>query len=250
MIRAIVNDPLFLAQISTPGHPAFLIPDLLDHNGKHSVLDMAQIGVKDETGTIVRHDAESVYLHFADNQLHYSFAPDGETCDFSDEHTVYAIYRIRGYTLTLSKKVAGNAGMHDPTAYRFTISSEQLADGEYYVGGYGDAETITAENGTFTLTVHNKDSVTIYGLAQGIYSVTEETTGGFQMLASVNGIDVTTNGQNVLVSLQDDTTVDILNLYPVPVTGRNDDNAAYLIPTLLLAAAALLLLRKRKGDVR
>ena len=40
---------LLVSQVSTPANPAFMIPDLLDHNGRYSKLDLSQIGIKIQT---------------------------------------------------------------------------------------------------------------------------------------------------------------------------------------------------------
>ena len=234
-----MSSELLVSQISTPGNPSFLIPDLLDHNGKNSVLDLSQIGVKNENGNIIRYENEQVYLKYTDNGLKYHFTSTDTAQDFYDELVVYAIYRIRGYSLTLNKEVLGDTS-GGPSEYSFTISSDVLGDGEYYIGGYGDAETITASGNKITLNVHSGDSVTIYGLLQGNYTVTENTTGSFEVSAKLNGNDAAMDGKSVLVHIDTDTILDILNLYPIPVTGVAGTGNVYLIAVIMLLATLVM----------
>ena len=239
ILHVSMSSELLISQIYTPGNPSFLIPDLLDHNGKNSVLDLSQIGVKDASGNIRRYDNELVYLKYTDNGLKYHFTSTDAAQDFYDELTVYAIYRIRGYSLTLNKEVLGDSA-GAPSEYSFTISSDVLGDGEYYIGGYGDEETITASGNTITLNVHSGDSVTIYGLIQGNYTITENTTGSFEVSAKLNGNDVAMNGKSVFAHIDTDTILDILNLYPIPVTGVAGTGNVYLIAVILMLATLTL----------
>ena len=234
-----MSSELLISQINTPGNPSFLIPDLLDHNGKNSVLDLSQIGVKDADGNIRRYDNEQIYLNYTDNGLKYHFTSTDAAQDFYDELVVYAIYRIRGYSLTLNKEVLGDTS-GGTSEYSFTISSDVLGDGEYFIGGYGDAETITASGNAINLNVHSGDSVTIYGLLQGNYTITENTTGSFEVSAKLNGNDVAMNGKSVFAHIDTDTILDIINLYPIPVTGVAGTGNVYLIAVILMLATLTL----------
>ena len=56
--------------------------------------------------------SETIHLCYADNALKYYFSDPGTLYSFEDELTVYAIYRIRGYALTLTKEVVGDREGH------------------------------------------------------------------------------------------------------------------------------------------
>ncbi len=241
MLPVSSESELLISQISTPGNPAFLIPDLLDHNEKHSVLDLSEIGIKNNDGVIETFNSEDVYLRYSDSALQYHFTDSDTPHNFNDELVVYAIYKIRGYALTLTKSILGNPPEADPgeenvLSYVFSIYSDAIADGEYYIGGYGNADTISASENKFVITIQKDAAVTIYGLSQGDYTITEETTGGFTMTASINGRSAAVNSNQLALHINADTRVDIVNIYPVPITGNHDSDKPYMIILLLLAA--------------
>lgn len=241
------NTELLISQISTPANPAFIIPDLLDHNGKYAELDLSQISVKRPDGSMRNLNSKTLSLCYADNALQYHLPNSGTMYQFSDDLTVYAIYQIRGYTLTLNKKIVGSP--NGTAEYCFKISSDMLKDGNYYIGGYGENEIITASDHTITVTVHPNDSITIYGLLQGDYTITEEAEGSYQMTASVNGHMVQINRDTVAVHVDMNTSIDIINIYEVPVTGADEAQKPYLfIICILLTSAILYKILKRKEE--
>ena len=239
---------LLVSQISTPANPAFMIPDLLDHNGKYAELDLSQISIKNSDGSMRTFRSEMIRLCYADNALKYYFADPDTLYSFEDELVVYAVYQIRGYALTLTKKVVGDDS-GGASEYTFRISSDSFADGDYYIGGYGDTETVNISNHETVLSLHRGDSVTIYGLSQGDYTVTEETIGSYKMSVSVNGHSVPTSENTVAVHIDNDTEISVVNIYPIPVTGRNETEYIYFVSvSVLSAAAALYFVLRRKEE--
>ena len=241
------ENELLVSQISTPSNPAFLIPDLLDHNGKHSELDLSQISIKNADGSMRTFNTETISLCYADNALQYHFGDANTRYQFSDELIVYAVYQIRGYTLTLQKKVVGDAS-EGSSEYSFTIFSDTLQDGDYYIGGYGENEMISASGHKISLTLHSGDSITIYGLLQGDYTITEEATGNYRMTAFVNGQDAIVNGNKLATHIDNNVIIKIVNIYPIPVTGAEEHKPYLLIIFILLASIILYTAIKRKEE--
>jgi hypothetical protein len=237
---------LLLSQISTPGAPAFIIPDMLDFNGYHSRLDLAEIAVKTADGSLDRSDSETIYLNYSDGKLNYHFTEYDNKKSFMDDTTVYAIYKIKGYTLSLSKTVKGDRtdGVSD---YNFTIHSDDMPDGEYYISGYGDADTVTCTGNNITLTMQHGSNVTIYGLPQGDYTITESAEGIYCMNVKVNNAETNVRHKKAAFHIDKDTTVDVFNVYPVPVTGAVNAAAPYIaILVFLVTAMAVLRILRRK----
>ena len=248
MLSVTAERELLLAQISTPGNPAFLLPDLLDYGTQESMLDLTEIGIPHPDGTMETSRSEMLRLRFADDALQYAFTASDPLRAFDGEQIVYAIYRIRGYALTLSKSVVGDSA-GGPEQYTFRIDSDMLSDGAYYIGGSTDADTVTASSHSITVNLKKGEEVTIYGLMQGDYIVTEETTGGFTMAASINGHSADVNGNRAALYLNTDTMLRITNIYPIPVTDAQDTAEPYrMVVSVLTALTALsvLLYRKRK----
>ncbi len=241
------ENELLVSQISTPSNPAFLIPDLLDHKEKHSELDLSQISIKNADGSMRTFNTETISLCYADNALQYHFGDANTRYQFSDELIVYAVYQIRGYTLTLQKKVVGDAP-EGSSEYLFTIFSDTLQNGDYYIGGYGEYEMISASNNEISLTLHSGDSITIYGLLQGDYTITEEATGNYRMTAFVNGQDVIVNGNKLATHIDNNVIIKIVNIYPIPVTGAEEHKPYLLIIFILLASIILYTAIKRKEE--
>jgi len=240
------TEELLLSQISTPGAPAFIIPDMLDFNGYHSRLDLAEIAVKTADGSLDRSDSETIYLNYSDGKLNYHFTEYDNKKSFMDDTTVYAIYKIKGYTLSLSKTVKGDRtdGVSD---YNFTIHSDDMPDGEYYISGYGDADTVTCTGNNITLTMQHGSNVTIYGLPQGDYTITESAEGIYCMNVKVNNAETNVRHKKAAFHIDKDTTVDVFNVYPVPVTGAVNAAAPYIaILVFLVTAMAVLRILRRK----
>jgi len=220
---------------------------LLDHNEKHSELDLSQIGIKNADGSMRIFNTETISLCYADNALQYHFGDANTRYQFSDELIVYAVYQIRGYTLTLQKKVAGDAS-NGSSEYLFRIFSDTLQDGDYYIGGYGETEMISASDHEISLTLHSGDSITLYGLLQGDYTITEEATGNYRMTAFVNGQDAIVNGNTLATHIDNNIIIKIVNIYPIPVTGAEEHKPYLLINFILLASIILYTAIKRKEE--
>ena len=69
------------------------------------------------------------------------------------------------------------------------------------------------------------------------------------MSVSVNGHSVPTSENTIAVHIDNDTEINVVNIYPIPVTGRNETEYIYFVSvSVLSAAAALYFVLKRKEE--
>jgi hypothetical protein len=69
------------------------------------------------------------------------------------------------------------------------------------------------------------------------------------MEAEVNGRSAVVSGRLVAVHMDEDKTVTITNLYPIPVTDASSDAAPWQAAVLLAAAfGGLVILRRKRRD--
>lgn len=237
---------LLLSQISTPGTPAFLIPSDFDFNGDPLCLDLNRLAVGDASGVQASSGSKEMTISIENGNLCYRFSSGDAPQIMPASPVVYAIYRVKGYELTLTKTVRGDAG--GANDFTFTISSDQITNGSYYISGYSGGETITPEEGKLTLTLHAGESVTLYGLLSGTYTISEEASGSYEMTAAINGVDAVVSNNQVAANIRDNTRVDVVNTYPVPVTGAGEHAEPYLVILLIMTTAALLFVCRRKEE--
>ncbi len=241
-VLPVSTDGLLISQISTPGAPAFLIPGDLDYQNDKLRLDLNRLSIGDSAGIITNSDSESMQITVTDGKLQYRFHDSDTPKSFSETDVVYAVYKIKGYELTLTKQVLGDA-MGNNT-FTFEISSDQLTYSKYDTS----KGQVTASGNTITLSVHRGESVTVYGLLSGTYTITETTDGNYEMTAKVNGTDAKVTGNKVAASIADNTSVEVLNTYPIPVTGAGEQAAPYIVVIMIVSASMLVFIRRRKGE--
>lgn len=206
------------------GNPYFNVPPILDNGQARLDLVYYKLGASTQplvNGQITLHDHIS---DFPGTKLNGYLQPNGEMYSsgvtetlrltvgiedhklkwkFEDERhflamdnwpVVYAIYRERGYNLTVSKTVPVNTGYDE--AFNVTIESMSINRDHYEVHGTGystiDATPVVpAANGNdgtpgrITFTVKDGDTVTIVGLGTGTYTVTESGIDNFTLTATV-----------------------------------------------------------------
>ena len=246
------DSTLLLSQISTPGAPAYLIPGDLDHHVDADTvdqlkLDLNRICVGDASGNPGASDSKAMMLDIRDGDLCYRYDAGDAPQILPENAVVYAVYQVKGYELTLTKTVRGDAG--STSDYQFTVTSDALTYSSYYIStGSSSDEQIEVQDGTLTLTLHDGESVTIYGLLRGDYTITEEAAGSYEMTAQVNGVDAVVSQNQLVASISDDTRVDVVNTYPIPVTGAGEQSAPYSIIVVILSAATLMFICRRKGE--
>ncbi len=236
-------DGLLIDQISTPAAPAFLIPGDLDYNGDHLRLDLNRVSVGNSTGITDESDSEFLQITVTEEKLQYRFHDTDTPKTFAENAVIYAVYKIKGYELTLTKQVLGDSAGEN--TFTFEVSSDQLTYNTY------DTSTgqVTANSNKITVTVQRGASVTIYGLLSGAYTIKETTAGIYEMTAKVNGTDAIVNGTTVAASINSNTEVKVINTYPIPITGAGEQSTPYVVVTavMLLTAAILVFICKRKG---
>jgi hypothetical protein len=158
----------------------------------------------------------------------------------------YAIYKLNGYSLTLNKSVTGDSG--GISEFTFNISSNRLTNNEYYVSGIEDTEKVFVSGGKISVTVPRDKSVTVYGLQSGNYTVSESGAGDCELFVKVDGQEKPVTNNSFSFRLNYDTSADVLNKYPVPVTDHKNTSLPYIIIITLLAAAATVMLTIRRKE--
>ncbi|HAJ97455.1 MAG TPA: hypothetical protein DCO72_06945 [Ruminococcus sp.] len=235
----VTADGLLISQISTPSSRAFEIPGDLDYDGKQLRIDLNRLCVGENIANAQDTGSKSMKITLTpDGKMQYS--ANGTAVSFPENPVVYAIYRIKGYELTVSKQVKGNSTVGN---FTFEISSDVLS-GEYATS---TGTPVTASDKKITITVPRDGSVTIYGLSKGTYVVTETTPGDYEMTAKVNGIDMNVTATKVAALVESNTTVAVLNTYPIPVTGVGERTAPYVV-VMILTTAALVCIYRRKEE--
>ena len=241
-IVPVESDGLLIDQISTPGRPAFLVPGDLDYQGDELCLDLNRLSVGNSSGITDDSDSESMQIVIADGKMQYIFHSGDTPRPFEDNAVIYAVYKLKGYELTLTKQVLGESeGVNN---FTFEIYSTQLIHSSYET----TSGPVTTSGNTITLTVQKGQSVTIYGLSSGQYTIRETTAGNYEMMAKVNGSDAIVTNNNVAAIVNDNTTVEVLNLYPIPVTSAGENTTPYVVVVMILMAAVILFICRRKGE--
>lgn len=241
-VLPISSNGLLISQISTPGAPAFLIPGDLDYQNDLLRLDLNRLSIGNASGIITDSDSESMQITIADGNLQYQFHDTDTPEIFEEDAVVYAVYKIKGYELTLTKQVLGSSEGTD--TFTFVISSDQLTYSKYDTS----KGQVTVSGNTISLTVQRGESVTVYGLLSGEYTVEETTAGDYEMSAKVNGLDAKVTENKVAAAVNGNTRVDVVNTYPIPVTGTGTQSAPYVIFVMILATAAFVFICRRKGE--
>ena len=224
------------------GTQNFVIPDLLDYEGESLLLDLNRVSVGDSSAITDDSDSKKMEILFADAKMQYRFH-DGDTpTPFEENPVIYAVYKLKGYELTLTKKVLGDSShTHE---FTFEIYSDQLTHRSYET----TIGTRTVTNQTMSITIGRGQSVTIYGLTSGTYTIRETTHGDYTMTAKINGSSQNVTNNTTAVLLTDNTEVEVLNTYPIPVTGATDSAIPYVVVvTILIAAVIWFISRRREG---
>ena len=55
--------------------------------------------------------------------------------------------------------------------------------------------------------------------------------------------------QQLAANISEDTRIDVVNTYPIPVTGAGETSAPYVIVLVILAASAIFFVLRRKGEI-
>lgn len=169
----------------------FRMPPLLDSGEQALYLLYSKIGAGVEnattTGAIETSEALTLHIRFADNKLQWSF--DGqEWKSFTGSPTVYAIYRERGYDLTITKKVPIDTGFTEP--FTITVSSDAINRSSYDVEGLGSSSVEATPHtegkpGTIRLTVTDGSEIKLIGMGAGEYTITESGHDNFALTVQV-----------------------------------------------------------------
>ncbi len=252
MLPVTYEKSLLIAQITTPTAPAFVIPGDLDYGSNYLALDLKGIGVGSTDENIsdtVMAECNSMQISINEGYMQYKFSGSDTIRNMPDDPVVYVIYEIKGHELELSKTVTGDS--EGKNEFTFTIQSPALDKSSYFISGFGSNETIQAVNNTITVTVQAGKSVTLYGLQNGVYTITETDSGNCTVTAMVNGINAPVTHNSAVAVINYDTKVNVVNNYPIPVTGTKSGSSPYLaVIAIISAAAAVIYITRRKEEMR
>ena len=257
-----VTEALFTIS-QTVGTGIFNMPPKLDDGTKTLFLNYTKLGVAGSVNVTNSNSLTSVteskemYLKVDGTQLKWSLNGTSWNAFSDSAPTVYAIYKEIGYDLQITKTLS--ADFADPTqTFTLTVSSHAITESSYAVTGTGYA-TISAtpasgfEPGRITLTIRDGSDITISGLAEGSYTVSESA--GAVMSAEIDGVSQAVLDNTVVISLDKNTKLDLLNENEVQYVAPTGYHTA-IVPFLAILLAGLvflcggmhLVLRKKRED--
>ena len=238
------QNPLLISKIYD-GESKFILPDELDYDNKERMIDLKCMGLGNADEVTDVSDSTSMLLDISDSGVEYRFRESDSPQLLPENSVIYAIYKIKGYSLTINKSVTGDSG--GISEFTFNISSNRLTD-KYYVSGIANTETVSVLGGKISVKVPRDESVTIYGLKSGVYTVSESDAGDCELFVTVDGQEKPVTGNSFSFTLNDDVSADVLNKYPIPVTNHKNTSLPYAIIITLLAAAATVMLTIRRKE--
>ena len=211
----------------TVGSGSFNMPPLLDDGVNQYDLVYSKIGALAESsgsGAITNvsdldgfiSEDQTLYMKIVNNSLSWSFVDEpSQYQTIRNWPVVYAIYRERGYDLTVTKTAPIDTGYTEP--FTVTVSSTMINRTSYNVEGTGNS-TVTATPasgstpGTIAFTVTDGSAVKLIGLGAGSYTITETDNENYTLTAKKEGVDQTvTDNSTVTVELDGEVTVDLIN---------------------------------------
>ena len=165
----------------------------------------------------------TLYMDIVDNRFSWSLTGnEDDWTRISNWPVIYAIYRERGYDLTVTKTVPIDTGYQEP--FTVTVSSTAINRSSYAVEGTG-SNKITAEParhdpdnpenvipGTITFPVADGSSVKLIGLGAGSYTVTETDNENFTLTAKIGSADQSVeDNSTVTLALEAEAKLDLTN---------------------------------------
>ena len=231
---------------SQDSHQSFNMLPLLDDGTNLLSLTYYKIGVGgafadgmtiDTLGDNISNELK-LCLQVRDNKLKWSFDRKTWTPFTESTPVVYAIYRERGYNLTLHKTVSKGesgveTGISPDKTFDVTISSMYIIRDSYTVEGTGySTVAATPASGTTPGKIHLKvkdgSKIKIIGAAQGEYTFTETHNDGFALSYKVNNAAAFTtaaDNQSFSATVENDTEVRLKNdpklLCRIPKSGED-----------------------------
>ncbi len=240
------QNPMIISKVYS-GESVFILPDELDYENNKRMLDLKCMGLGNAGGVTDVSDSTSMLLDISDSGVEYRFRESDSPQLLPENSVIYAIYKIKGYSLTINKSVTGDSG--GISEFTFNISSNKLTNSQYYVSGIENTETVSvSDDKQISVTVNKDKSVTIYGLKSGNYTVSESGAGDCELFVKVDGQEKTVTGNSFSFTLNNDVSADVLNKYPIPVTNHKNTSLPYAIIITLLAAAATVMLTIRRKE--
>lgn len=147
-------------------------------------------------------------IGIVDHKLQWKFEDEPHFLTLDNWPVIYAIYRQRGYNLTVEKTVVGETGYQEP--FTVKITSNSIVRSSYSVDGLADTSIeatppANGQPGFITFPVRDGDHVTVKGLAFGDdYTVQE--TGNDNYILTTALADATNNSSPISSASFDSAT--------------------------------------------
>ena len=205
-LLSIGNSVFRITQTVATGN--FNMPPLLDDKTDKLYLQYTKLGAAgnanvSNTGSLSGVNADKVmYLKVDKDQVKWSFDNSTWNSFNGSEPTVYAIYKEKGYSINVTKTLVSDTGNTETKPFKITISSQAITQRSYEVTGTGyntiDATPVSGSTpGKIEFNITNGGNVTIFGLAKGDYTITENNSENYTLTAKSGAADGTLIDTNV-----------------------------------------------------
>lgn len=182
-------------------------------------------------------DRKEIQICSDSHRVLWRFDDDSDWTPFTSRPVIYAIYKARGYDLTLHKSVPVEVSRG--RKYTIVVQSDSITPGnEYAVEGWNEPYLEASQRRTLTLDVQDGSEIKIIGLEQGRYTITELENQNYTLFANATKRDGTTQeltvtNSRIEVDLVEELDVELTNtangickiVRSAPVVGLDDGDA-------------------------
>ncbi|MCQ2434787.1 MAG: hypothetical protein MJ062_06080 [Oscillospiraceae bacterium] len=244
-----VGDGLIFSQDGS----GFKVPPKLDGINPNSLIySRIGVGSPDSNSISLTDFSADKYMEMRINNglVEYRYSAGGEWKPFEEAPVVYVVYKEFGYDLHITKKIVGQDTKHE---FTLTIKSEQMDDkANYMIKGVPNIKTIQPNNKTIELTITDGSDITISGLPEGSYTLTETASRGtFTLTALVDGHEETVTDNAIQIYLDEDKSAELINTLPdIPLTGYAEKAIPFGAMLAMLLTFWILRRRSYKKGVR
>ena len=244
-----VGDGLIFSQDGS----GFKVPPKLDGINPNSLIySRIGVGSPDSNSISLTDFSTDKYMEMRINNgfVEYRYSAGGEWKPFEEAPVVYVVYKEFGYDLHITKEIVGQDTERE---FTLTIRSEQMDDkANYMIKGVPNIKTIQPNNKTIELTITDGSDITISGLPEGSYTLTETASNGtFTLTALVDGHEETVTDNAIQIYLDEDKSAELINTLPdIPMTGYAEKAIPFGAMLAMLLTFWILRRRSYKKGVR